>query len=252
MSHVVSMPPRPTLAQINQHFYSRLWKSARFVDPEQFNTWPLVSELSRSATRRLEVGPGLHPRLPTEGTHFLDLCDNALGQLAARGGLTARGDVTRLPYATNAFDLVCAFDIIEHVEDHNAALSELARVLSHGGTLLLAIPLHPERWTSFDAIVGHARRYSPDEILLALRDHGLALERSAPYGMQSNCSMLLRFTASGFLHMPRFTIFLYNHFVMPLGLALQKPLRFREGMLDTARVDEVLLVCRRTAHAHRP
>jgi SAM-dependent methyltransferase len=233
------------LAAVNERFYERLWRRAYFVGPDRFNTWPLAQELAAGARDRLEVGPGLRPRLPVNGTHFVDLSEAALKSLAARGGITVHADARRLPYAAESFDLVCALDIIEHIADPNAAFSELARVLRPGGVLLLAVPLHPERWTSFDSIVGHARRFTADELLSTLTRHGLTIERSAPYGMQSQNSALLRFTASGFTHMPRFTIFMYNRLVLPLGLALQKPLALQQGLLETAGVNEVFLVCRR-------
>jgi hypothetical protein len=37
----------------------------------------------------------------------------------------------------------------------------------------------------------------------------------------------------------------YNRCFMPLALRMQKPLRFVPGLVDDARVDEVILVCRR-------
>lgn len=43
----------------NRRFYDPLWADADLVDPERFNTWPLVASLLRPGQRRLEVGPGL-------------------------------------------------------------------------------------------------------------------------------------------------------------------------------------------------
>ncbi len=233
------------LTVVNQRFYDRLWRHAYFIGPERFNTWPLVKELAGHASNRLEVGPGLRPRLPVGGTHFVDISDPALVALKSRGGLTHNGNIAHLPYPDSMFELVCALDIIEHVVDQEAAFAELSRVVKAGGTVLMAVPLHPARWTNFDTAVGHARRYEPDELLAILARHNLEVERSAAYGMQSTSDRLCDFTALGFDRMPRITIFIYNHLVMPLGLALQRPLQFHPRLLDTAKVDEVLLVCRR-------
>jgi len=73
--------------------------------------------------------------------------------------------VTALPFAAASFDLVCALDIIEHVDDENGALAEISRVTKPGGTLLVSTPLHPSRWTPFDDFVGHKRRYEPPTLL---------------------------------------------------------------------------------------
>ncbi|MFX4906866.1 methyltransferase domain-containing protein, partial [Acinetobacter baumannii] len=73
--------------------------------------------------------------------------------------------VTALPFASDTFDLVCALDIIEHVDDEIGALKEITRVARRGGTLLISTPLHPSRWTAFDDFVGHKRRYEPARLL---------------------------------------------------------------------------------------
>ncbi len=115
----------------------------------------------RGSARQLEVAPGLRPRLPIEGTQFVDISAPALVKLRGRGARVARGQVNSLPFADGTFDLVCAFDIIEHVDDDDGALAELARVAKSGGTLLISAPLHASLWTPFDEFVGHKRRYDP-------------------------------------------------------------------------------------------
>jgi len=236
-----------TLVDENRRFYDGLWSGARLVEPQLFNTWPLVQSLLERGTERLEVAPGLRPRLPIVGTRFVDISAPALTALKARGGETAFGEVTALPFAGGAFDLVCAFDIIEHVDDEDAALSELVRVAKPGAQLLLSTPLHPELWTAFDDFVGHKRRYEPLRLAAKLEQHGLALECSAIYGMAPRSSRLLDLGMWWLTHHRRRALWWYNHAFMPLGLRFQKPLRLTSGMVPTDGVDEVLLVCRREA-----
>src|SRR5665213_4367961 len=96
------------LVETNRRFYDSLWSKARLVTPNRFNTWPLIKSLLRQSHRRLEIAPGLRPRLPFAGTQFIDISIPALRQLRAAGGKVAMGAVTALPLASEAFDLVCA------------------------------------------------------------------------------------------------------------------------------------------------
>ena len=236
------------LVDENRRFYDGLWSGARLVEPQRFNTWPLVQSLLRTDAARLEVAPGLRPRLPISGTQFIDISAPALAKLSSRGAQVALGEVTALPFGTAVFDLVCALDIIEHVEDEDGALSELSRVARPGATLLLSTPLHPALWTPFDDFVGHKRRYEPERLADKLVQHHLVLERSAVFGMAPRSSRLLDLGMWWLSHHRERALWWYNHAFMPLGLRFQKALHLTPGMIATEGVDEVLLVCRREAH----
>jgi SAM-dependent methyltransferase len=230
---------------VNQRFYDSLWSGARLIGPDRFNTWPLVRHLAASAPRRLEIGAGLRPRLPIKDTHFADISEPALAELEAAGGQVAASGIEDLPYADGSFDLVCALDIIEHVEDDIAALTEIARVADTGATVLLSTPLHPEYWTTFDEIVGHYRRYEPSRLMGLLDDVGLSVERSAVFGMKPRLSPLVRIGMWFLQRRPERSLWWYNNVFMPMGLRFQKPLKMSDGMVDVEGVDEVFLVCRR-------
>jgi SAM-dependent methyltransferase len=98
------------------------------------------------------------------------------------GGLTAGEGVcasaTQLPFGDSMFDVVAAFDVIEHCESESAAVSELARVLAPGGRMLLAVPAYQWAWTDHDVQAGHYRRYTEARLVRAVADAGLVVERS--------------------------------------------------------------------------
>lgn len=243
----MSTPPLSAghdLLERNRRFYDWLWSGGRLTEPQRFNTWPLVMRLTAGAMRRLEVAPGLRPRFPLHGTHFVDISAPALRRLQAGGATALQGHVTALPFADAAFDAVCALDIIEHVVDDDGALAELARVAKPGAAVLLSAPLHPASWTAFDDFVGHYRRYKPEQLLAKLRAHGFALEQSAIYGMQPKSSKLLDVGMWFLTHRRKQAMWWYNR-TLPLFVRFQKPLALVSGLVDTAQVDEVLLVCRR-------
>jgi SAM-dependent methyltransferase len=233
------------IAAVNRAFYDSLWRGMKVPPPRKFNTWPLLSQLAASTPDRLEIGPGMRPRLPIEGTHFIDLSAPVVEALRELGGRAETGEITALAHGEAAFDLVCAFDIVEHTADDGRALAEIARVLRPGGTLVLSVPLYMSAWTFFDEMVGHYRRYEPGDLQVLLATHGFALERSAAYGMQPRSQLLLKlgmwWVRNHYAHAMRW----YNNIFMPAALLLQRPLKFVPGLVGDPRVDEVVLVCRR-------
>ena len=246
------MTPSPSaraeeqLLKANLAFYDPLWKQSRLVSPERFNTWPLIRSLVSAPQSRLEVAPGLRPRLPLEGTCFVDASLPAVTTLREHGARAERGIISQLPFGDGAFELVAALDIVEHVDDDEAALSELARVAAPMATLLLSAPLHPSRWTKFDDLVGHRRRYEPGELASKLAARGLSVQRSAVYGMQPRSSWLLDLGVWGLTHRRERAIWWYDRVILQLGVSFQKKLELRAGMMNLTEVDEVLLVCRKT------
>jgi SAM-dependent methyltransferase len=233
------------LLDSNRDFYDALWGGSRIMLPERFNTWPLVKSLLAASRARAEIAPGLCPRFPLEGTRFLDASPPAVAKLSARGADARVGVVPDLPWPDATFDLLAAFDVIEHVDDDDHALAELARVSVPGGTLLVSAPIHAARWTSFDGLVGHGRRYEPDELLAKLARSGWSVERSAVYGMQPSAPWLLDFVVWSFEHRRRSAIWWYTRVILPLGVFFQKKLELSAGLIDLDSVDEALFVCRK-------
>ena len=65
-----------------------------------------------------------------------------------------------LPFADGQFDVVCALDVIEHIDDDAAAVRELSRICRPGGLLVLTVPAYPWLWSEHDDINEHKRRYT--------------------------------------------------------------------------------------------
>lgn len=79
--------------------------------------------------------------------------------------------VTELPFKDSTFDLVCAFDVIEHVDDHRTAIMEMNRVCKSGGNIYLTVPAFMSLWSDHDVINHHKRRYRLREIQNLFESH---------------------------------------------------------------------------------
>lgn len=92
-------------------------------------------------------------------------------------GEVREGSITSMPFEDASFDLAVCLDVIEHLEDDRAALSELRRVVAVGGALIVTVPAYPWLWSSHDTVNQHQRRYTRGSLLSAANDAGWRAER---------------------------------------------------------------------------
>jgi SAM-dependent methyltransferase len=78
---------------------------------------------------------------------------------ARRLGEVRIGRLEELPWEAGAFDLITAFDVIEHTPDDRRTLGELRRVCAPGGWLLVTVPAYQALWSQHDEVNHHYRRY---------------------------------------------------------------------------------------------
>ncbi|HSN61251.1 MAG TPA: class I SAM-dependent methyltransferase [Ferruginibacter sp.] len=98
-----------------------------------------------------------------------------LNHLISENIPVVNASVVSMPFDNNYFDLVCAFDVIEHVEDDVAAIKEIERVCKAGGLICITVPAFNMLWSSHDVVNGHYRRYTIQS-LLALTEKVSTLE----------------------------------------------------------------------------
>jgi SAM-dependent methyltransferase len=146
-----------------------------------------VEEICRQVTDRrpriLDVGCGTGANLlmlsqygDAEG---VDLSEDALAFCRERGLDKVRlGAGEELPYEDSTFDLVTAFDVVEHMDDDLAGLREMRRVLRPGGRVLLFVPTFMFLWGLQDDVSNHRRRYRLPELRRVLEKAGFEIERT--------------------------------------------------------------------------
>jgi len=116
---------------------------------------------------------GLTQRLSSFGEVLgVDECEEAIAFCLSRGLLNIQKIVSPRELPEANFDLVCCFDVLEHVEDDLFLLGELRRALKPGGILLLSVPALPILWGGEDVISRHVRRYRRRELAVKLSHTG--------------------------------------------------------------------------------
>lgn len=79
------------------------------------------------------------------------------------------------------FDVVGAFDLIEHIADDEVALRAIHRAVRDGGGVVIAVPQHPWLWSQTDVIAHHVRRYRRGELEDKIRRAGFRVAFSGSF-----------------------------------------------------------------------
>lgn len=138
----------------------------------------------------LEVGPGA-------GTLLMEFTERGFDCQALEPSGEAREMAARLlaadgksipvhaapaPDWKGKFDVLFAFDVLEHIEDDSAALAQWRDWLRPDGCLLLSVPARMRLWTAGDVWAGHFRRYEWEQLEALLQRQGFTIDRFECYG----------------------------------------------------------------------
>jgi len=95
------------------------------------------------------------------------------------------------------YDVIGAFDVIEHINEDELVLSNLSHALKSGGTLLVTVPQHQWLWSAVDESSGHVRRYTRLELIDKVTQSGLTVEYVTSFvSLLVPLMWLTRFSAS--------------------------------------------------------
>lgn len=169
----------PILYEVEQ---SHWWHTGRRKILSGF-VQEICSRVTDRRPRILDVGCGTGANLlmlsrygEAEG---VDISEDALAFCRERGlDHVRQGAGEELPYDENTFDLVTAFDVVEHMDDDLAGLREMYRVLRPGGHALVFVPTFMFLWGLQDDVSHHRRRYRLSELRRVFEQAGFEIERS--------------------------------------------------------------------------
>jgi len=145
---------------------------------------PIVAKLHEKTAnlRILDVGCGTGANIEMLSQYGeaegVDVSDDALEFCKRKGLKVHKGLAETLPYGDEAFDLTTALDVVEHLDDDIAGLTEMFRVTKSGGYSLIFVPAFMWLWGVQDDISNHRIRYTKKQIVERLERAGYTVERA--------------------------------------------------------------------------
>jgi SAM-dependent methyltransferase len=182
----------PQLAESNDGYDPELFADIPGIDDEHFLrkarnrlfTWAM-GRYFPDAYSLLEIGSGIgavlkafrgaYPDLQLAGSDLYVTGLDELEQNVPRV-LVFQADARRLPFRQE-FDVVAAFDTLEHIDDDVGVLRQMYSASKPGGGILVSVPQHPFLWSQRDVCLHHKRRYTRRELLEKVRATGFAVAR---------------------------------------------------------------------------
>jgi SAM-dependent methyltransferase len=156
------------------HFWFRGFR--RFVAPA-------LRDLAggRTDLRLVDCGCGVGQNIsllePFGEAMGFDLMAGGAASARASGHAIVRADVVNIPFPSDAFDIATSFDVLQCVEQDEAAIREMARIVRPGGAVVLTLAAldvlrgdHAEVWQE-------VRRYTPASARRLISAAGLSPER---------------------------------------------------------------------------
>jgi len=89
-------------------------------------------------------------------------------------------DARCIPFE-NEFDVIGAFDLLEHIEEDETVLRQMYRATKSGGGILVTVPQHKWLWRPWDVLSGHRRRYFRNELVQRMEQAGFCIIRCTSF-----------------------------------------------------------------------
>jgi ubiquinone/menaquinone biosynthesis C-methylase UbiE len=91
-------------------------------------------------------------------------------------------DLTRCPLPEATVDVAVLLNVLEHIDDHEAAVTELYRILRPNGAAIIEVPAGSSLYDVYDRVLMHHRRYDMTSLVCLLEQVGFTIERRTHLG----------------------------------------------------------------------
>jgi SAM-dependent methyltransferase len=157
------------------------YRGRRRIIRAELDRLPLPADV-----RVLDAGCGSGRTLEELGrygtVYGIELDPGAAEVAQGRGcGEVRIGRLEELPWDDGHFELITCLDVIEHTPDDRVTLSELRRVCTPGGFLLVTVPAYQGLWSTHDVANHHYRRYSRGRLRDAALEGGWRVRRMTSF-----------------------------------------------------------------------
>ena len=182
----------PEFAEINDGYAPEYFAPLRTLEASHF--WfrarnRLIQSVFGSefpgAASFLEIGCGTgfvlsgmrakFPGLRLEGSDFYS-CGLQFAQERLPGVALSQMDARRIPLE-DEFDVIGAFDVLEHIDEDEEVLGAMYRACRTGGGILISVPQHRFLWSAADDHACHKRRYSRQELVQKVQRAGFRVAK---------------------------------------------------------------------------
>ncbi len=177
------------ILQYNEQYYDETWQNSNIASHEMWPIWKTIETCLSPGGALLELGPGLRPRIPIKNSYFIEISTQAGELLKKNGGYVELPQDNTFLSTPQFFDVVCAFEVLEHIPEDEKVITQISAAMKRGGKLFISVPLHMNQWTEWDTLVGHHRRYDPLQLQKMLEANGFEIERFAEDNMFSKVYM---------------------------------------------------------------
>jgi ubiquinone/menaquinone biosynthesis C-methylase UbiE len=186
----------PELAQVSEGFESNFFEQLARLEAKNFwfrsrnrlIIWALEHYFPQ-AKNLLEIGCGTgfvlsgieqaFPELILKGS---EIFTTGLGFAAQRLSKVElfQMDARKIPFESE-FDVIGAFDVLEHIQEDTTVLREMHRAVHQRGGILLTVPQHPWLWSQADDYAHHVRRYRAKELKAKVEHAGFKVVKIASF-----------------------------------------------------------------------
>lgn len=184
-------------AKMAEREESYWWHLGRLKIIETYLQQALKDNRASKDRKILNIGCGTGGTIDTLAQFGIvdnvDISNEAISFMKQRGyKRLTKVDGINLPFKDKTYDIVGAFDVLEHIDDHVGALKEWSRVLKDGGAVVLTVPAYQWLWSGHDVSLHHKRRYTTRLLTQVAADAGLRPDKKS-YAIVFSLPMIVGF-----------------------------------------------------------